>query len=68
MCKRDGETIDHLFIHCDGVHWLWNDILAAQQINWVLPRRIEDVVQAWRRKFQDKNSKLVWDLILGCIV
>lgn len=50
------------------MRWLWNDILAAQQMNWVLSRCIENVVQAWRRKLRDKNSKLVWDLIPGCIV
>ncbi|XP_022865490.1 uncharacterized protein LOC111385340 [Olea europaea var. sylvestris] len=68
MCKKDGETINHLFIHCDGVRWLWDSILASQSMNWVLLRRIEDLVWAWKRKFRDKDSKLLWNLIPRCIV
>lgn len=58
MCKKDGETIDHLFIHCDGVRWIWNSILNSQSMDWVMPRRIEDEIRAWRRKLRDKDSKL----------
>lgn len=68
MCKRDGETIDHLFLHCDGARVLWNDILISQHMDWVLPKPMEDVLRAWRRKFRDKNSKIVWNLISGCNV
>ncbi|XP_022869431.1 uncharacterized protein LOC111388851 [Olea europaea var. sylvestris] len=68
MCKRDGETNDHLFLHCEGVRWLWNTILTSQHMDWVMPRRMEDVLRAWSRKFRDKDSGLVWNLFPGCIV
>lgn len=51
MCRSDGETYDHLFIHCDCVRWLWNNILASQHIDWVLPRCIEDVLFGIARLF-----------------
>lgn len=62
------ETIDHLFLYFDAGRLLWNDVLAFQHMDWMLPRCMEDVLKACKRKFHDKDSKLVWDLILRCIV
>lgn len=48
MCKSNEEMHDHWFIYCDCVRWLWNSILASKHMDWVLSRRIENMLQAYR--------------------
>lgn len=45
MCKRNVETIDHLFFHCDATRLLWNDVLASQHVKWVFLRCMEGVLK-----------------------
>jgi hypothetical protein len=28
LCKRDGETVDHLLLHCDVASTLWNHVFS----------------------------------------
>lgn len=51
MFRMDGEIIDLLFFHCDVARLLWNDILTSQHMDWVLSRHMEDMLNAWRRKY-----------------
>lgn len=50
MYRRNRETPGHLFLHCDGARLLWNDILASQHLDWVLPRRMENVLKGMEEK------------------
>lgn len=43
MCRRDGKTIDHLFLHCNDARLMWNNILTSQHMDWVLSRCMERV-------------------------
>jgi hypothetical protein len=45
MCKRDGESVDHLLIHCDVASALWSVIFSHFGLAWVMPRRVPDLVQ-----------------------
>lgn len=49
MCMRDGETIDHLFLHCDVANLLWNEIFASQHIDWAMPRRVKGMKKISRQ-------------------
>ena len=51
MCKNNGETMDdlllhmdHLLLHCAYVHNLWSLVLSMFGIQWVLPRRVVDLL------------------------
>jgi hypothetical protein len=44
MCKFDGETIDHLFLHCSVARKLWDFLLCLLGVNWVMPRRVLDLL------------------------
>jgi hypothetical protein len=40
MCCCDGETVDHLLLHCNAAQKLWNYVFLTFQVHWVLPRQV----------------------------
>ena len=48
MCCCDGETVDHLLLHCTLAHVLWSFVFTAFGIHWVTPRRVVDLLLGWR--------------------
>jgi hypothetical protein len=67
MCKRDGETVDHLLIHCAAVHVLWNYVFQAFHMQWVLPRSVVDLLFGWRNWFGRHHSH-IWNLVPLCLM
>jgi hypothetical protein len=43
MCKVDGESADHLFLHCALARELWTMVFSLFGMHWVTLRRIVDV-------------------------
>jgi len=39
MCKKSGESVDHLLFHCEVACVLWNAIFSHFNLSWVMPRR-----------------------------
>jgi hypothetical protein len=39
LCKRDGEFVDHLLLHCDVASILWNLVFSRFGMSWVMPSR-----------------------------
>jgi hypothetical protein len=37
MCKRHGESVDHLLLHCEVAGALWNTIFSRFGLSWVMP-------------------------------
>jgi hypothetical protein len=37
MCKKSGESIDHLLLHFDVVRDLWGYFLILFGVEWVMP-------------------------------
>lgn len=40
LCKRDGESVDHLLLHCDVASTLWNLVFSRFDMSWVMPSRV----------------------------
>ena len=40
MCKCDGESVDHLLLHCSVAYELWSMIFGLFGISWVMPRSV----------------------------
>ena len=40
MCKRNGESVDHLFLHCPLASDLWATVLGLFGVSWVMPRTV----------------------------
>ncbi|RVW16749.1 hypothetical protein CK203_076445 [Vitis vinifera] len=44
LCKGNGESIDHLFLHCPVTIGLWNKLFKLAGLVWVPPRSFEDML------------------------
>jgi hypothetical protein len=44
LCKEDGETIDHLFLHCKVARELWNSVFNLFGMAWVMPRKVVELL------------------------
>jgi hypothetical protein len=42
MCKRNGETVAHLLLHCEIASALWSALLSRFRMYWVISRRVID--------------------------
>ena len=36
MCKRNGKSVDHLFLHCPFAMDLWSMVLGLFGVTWVM--------------------------------
>jgi hypothetical protein len=43
LCKRNGESVDHLVLHCEVSCATWNEIFSRIGLSWVMPRRVVDL-------------------------
>ena len=67
MCCCDGETVDHLLLHCNFTHMLWSFIFKVFHIQWVLPQRVLDLLVGWRNWF-GKHHSSIWNLVPLCLM
>jgi hypothetical protein len=47
MCKKNGESIDHLLFHCDVTRVVWSYFYNLFGVEWVMPRRVLDLLSGW---------------------
>jgi hypothetical protein len=40
MCKRSGEFVDHLLLHCEVACSILNVFFTRFGLSWALPRRV----------------------------
>ena len=51
MCKYNGESIDHILLHCPIALDLWSMILGLFEVNWVIPKYIVELLVYWQGQF-----------------
>jgi hypothetical protein len=47
MCKRDGESVDHLLLHCDIACALWSTFFNRFGLSSIMSRRVDDLYACW---------------------
>jgi hypothetical protein len=67
MCRHDGETGNHLLIHCTLASNLWHLILRSFGVLWVFPSNIADLLFGWFNCFS-KLKSAVWNLVPLCLM
>ena len=67
MCCHCGETVDHLFLHCEMAYRLWSFVFITIGLSWVIPRSIPDQLFGWWN-WLGKHSSQIWNLVPLCIL
>jgi hypothetical protein len=62
------ESIDHLFLHCEFAIELWNSILQLFGVDWVMPRKMSNLLGSWRGQFGTRHALQIWKLASLCLM
>ena len=62
MCKRNGDSVDHLLIHCSiaFAFALWPTVSTLFGIHWVLPKTMGDLLACWQGKLGRHLNSAIW--------
>ena len=64
MCKRCGESVDHLLLHCPIAYEMWSMIFCLFGICWVMPQRVVDLLDCWSCNFRRHCNIVIWRIVL----
>jgi hypothetical protein len=67
MCKKDEESIDHLFLHCESAQFLWNAFFSRFGLAWAMPRGVAHLLSSWWSGGRPCNA-MVWKMVPLCIM
>jgi hypothetical protein len=67
MCKLNGESVDHLLLHCEVACALWNAIFSRFSLSWVMPLRVVDLFACWWTG-DHSRSAVVWKMVPSCLL
>ena len=68
MCKANGESIDHLLLHCPYAKELWDMIFGLFEIHWVMPKRVIEVFCCWQGSLGRHQNLVIWKAIPHCLM
>ena len=60
LCLSAEETVDHLLLNCSFTQAIWTSTMDCFGCNWVFPRSILELFDAWKFGFQSKRGRLLW--------
>jgi hypothetical protein len=66
MCKRNGESVDHLLLHCEVVYALWNAIFNRFGFSWIMSR-VVNLFASWWTDGRSRSST-VWKMVPSCLL
>ncbi|XP_035544454.1 uncharacterized protein LOC108983424 isoform X2 [Juglans regia] len=68
LCKKNGESVDHLLLHCEVTRELWNGIFRRVDVAWVMPAKVVDLLACWKGLKGSTQVAAAWKMIPLCIM
>ena len=65
MCKKDQESIRHLFIHCDFARHLWSKVFNEFGVIMDVSNNLKDLFQGFRNALGTKIIRALWVTVVG---
>ena len=60
MCRRSGESVDHLLLHYPIAYEQQTMVWSLFGLHWVMPQRVLDVLASWQGTFGRHHNEAVW--------
>ena len=60
MCKSNGESVDHLLLHCPIVYKLWSMVFTLFGIHWAMPKIVVELLACWQGNFGHYRNGVIW--------
>jgi hypothetical protein len=67
LCEADGESVDHLLLHCGTARALWNAFFTRFDLCWVMPRSVKELLASWCSSGRSRSA-VVWKMVPLCIM
>jgi hypothetical protein len=67
MCRCNGETAEHLLLHCPVAGGLWSWVLKAFGIHWVISGTVAELLFSWWNGL-GRHSSDIWNLVPACLM
>jgi hypothetical protein len=67
LCESDGESVDHLFLHCGVSNALWNAIFSRFGLCWIMPRSVKEEFACWWTGGRTRSA-VIWKMIHLCLM
>jgi len=60
MCKKHGEFVDHLLLHCDVARVFWSSFYSLFGVEWVMPSSVFDLLSGWGTLLGRGTVNRIW--------
>ena len=68
MCKKHGESVDHLLLHCDVARVVWSSFYSLFGVEWVMPSSVVDLLSAWGTLLGRGPVHRIWKQVPLCVL
>ena len=68
MCKRSGESVNHLLLHCPIAFELWSIVWSLFGVIWVMPQSVADLFASWQVPFGRQRNIDLWRAVPHCVM
>ncbi len=68
FCKRDGVMVYHFLLHCPTSRELWDMVFALYGFQWVMLRKVVDLLACWQDTFGWHWHSGIWICIPHCLM
>jgi hypothetical protein len=68
LCKKSGESIDHLLFHYEVTQDILSYILILFGVEWIIPQTALELLKSWRAAIGCGHAKEIWRLAPLCLL
>ena len=68
MCKSNGESVDHLSLHCCIAVELWTLVFALFGVHSIMPKTVVELLACWQGKFGLHHNSFTRKAVPHCLM
>lgn len=68
MCKKSGEFIEHLLLHCDVARDTCSFFYRLFGVEWAMPQQVLDLLSSWGNSLGCGQVQQIWKHVPLCVM